>query len=244
MFNWITSPQLPDTIDTQAFRSVAGQGPVLSINAINDRTHNMKLIPWEDILEVFPNAVYLLDASGIVLPARNSSSKRISPKSIKLQPDVVLQVVSSQDIPPRSTVPENIEKIEKSVKGVDSLTSTSLSTSFDYQQQLSRPSTSSVRGSSEIHAIAQGRLSSSSTTSHPEKTSGTTVTATAEDSDWSPFQANNASAFAASSSVPVAASVEQLNMLRQEMIHRMELLSAEQEERMHILLKACQRPGR
>ncbi|KAF9089930.1 hypothetical protein BGX29_008478 [Mortierella sp. GBA35] len=70
MFNWLTSPVLPDEIEAQAFRSISC-GPILHINSINDRTNRMKLVPWEDILEVFPNAVYLRDANGIVMPARD-----------------------------------------------------------------------------------------------------------------------------------------------------------------------------
>jgi len=256
MFNWIKSPQLPDTIETQSFRAVSGHGPILKINSLNDRTHSCKLIPWEDILEVFPNAVYIMNASGIVMPARDSAHRRITPKSIRLQPDVVLQVVSGQDLPPASTIPENIEKIEKlPVTGsgistlADSLASTSLSSSTasatvsQRQRQQSRSSISSAsttRASTESHAPSQTRLSSSSRTSNPEKISTSSAT---KDADWSPFQANNPSTFEVpSTSTP--ATVDQLEILRQELTHRMELLSAEQEERLQILLRACQRPGR
>ncbi|KAF9120340.1 hypothetical protein BGW39_011487, partial [Mortierella sp. 14UC] len=76
MFNWIKSPTLPDTIEAQAFRSISSENsPVLKINTINDRTNRMKLVPWEDILEIFPDAIYLRDANGIVMPARDHNQK-------------------------------------------------------------------------------------------------------------------------------------------------------------------------
>ncbi|KAF8985803.1 hypothetical protein BGZ46_001771 [Entomortierella lignicola] len=206
MFGWLNSPQLPDTVDTQVFRSISG-GPTLRINALNDRTNRVKVIPWEDILEVFPNAIYLRDANGIVMPARDSSMKR------QLQADVVLEVVSSQDPPPKTTRPENIEKTK----------------------DLTPNTTSTIPHSTTGHQTKSERSSLSTTAS-----STLTGLAQEDESDWSPFQANSTSNPAQSSS-PDQKSLE---LLRQEMIHRMELLSAEQEERLNTILNACRRPNR
>ncbi|KAF8939233.1 hypothetical protein EDD21DRAFT_441291 [Dissophora ornata] len=222
MFNWINSPQLPDKIETQAFQSISG-GPTLRINAIKDRTHKMKLIPWEDILEVFPNAIYLRDANGIVMPARDVASKRITPRSIKLQADVVLEVVSSQDIPPTSTRPANITKIEDLTSESSAVPS---STSPINRRSAEQDITLGVRTSTLTAA------STTAATSNHHQQQGN------DDSDWSPFQANS------SSSPGLNTSSEQNEVLRQEMIHRLELMSAEQEERLDIILKACQRPTR
>lgn len=76
MFNWLNSPQLPDKTETQSFQSISG-GPILNIEALNDRTNKMQLIPWEDLLEIFPNAIYVRDKDGIVMPARDRSHKRL-----------------------------------------------------------------------------------------------------------------------------------------------------------------------
>lgn len=76
MFNWLNSPQLPDKTETQSFQSISG-GPILNIEALNDRTNKMQLIPWEDLLEIFPNAIYVRDKDGIVMPARDKSHRRL-----------------------------------------------------------------------------------------------------------------------------------------------------------------------
>ncbi|KAF9350694.1 hypothetical protein BGX26_011187 [Mortierella sp. AD094] len=213
MFSWLSSPQLPDTIETQAFRSISG-GPTVRINVINDRIHRMKVVPWEDILEVFPNAIYLRDANGIVMPARDTTMKRISPRSIKLQADVVLEVVSSQDPPPATARPENITMTE----GLAS-------------------ETSSVRHSADEH---QSKSASARNTISTTTSSMANGLAQEDESDWSPFQANSVSIPA----LPSSSSSDQKNydLLRQEMIHRMELLTAEQEERLSVILSACRKP--
>ncbi|KAF9993700.1 hypothetical protein BGZ80_001750 [Entomortierella chlamydospora] len=107
MFSWLYSLKLPDTIETQAFRSISG-GLTVRIDVIHDQAHGMNLVPWDDILEIFPNAIYLRDANGIVMPARDFGKKRISPRSIELQAGVVLGVVSSYDPPPTIARPEDI----------------------------------------------------------------------------------------------------------------------------------------
>ncbi|KAF9112729.1 hypothetical protein BGX27_002904 [Mortierella sp. AM989] len=203
MFSWLNSPQLPDTIETQAFRSISG-GPTVRINVINDRPHRLKLVPWEDILEVFPNAIYIRDANGIVLPARDVKMKRINPRSIKSQADVVLEVVSSQDPPPTSSRPDDVTMIKDPTR---------LST--DEHQSVS----TSARNSVCTTASLTGGLSQEN------------------DSEWSPFQANSVSN-------PVSSLSDKTNydLLRQEMIHRMELLTAEQEERLDAILSASRRP--
>ncbi|KAG9068370.1 hypothetical protein KI688_010638 [Linnemannia hyalina] len=163
MFNWIKSPTLPDTIETQAFRSISG-GPILRINTLNDRTHRMKLVPWEDILELFPNAIYLRDANGIVMPARDNSSKRISPKSIKLQADVVLEVVSTHDEPPTSARPEIITSTAEDDPVIQSMAGTGItggrtstssvprgSTDFDLARSASSARNSSGRNTQTTH---------------------------------------------------------------------------------------------
>ncbi|KAG0351815.1 hypothetical protein BGZ54_003080 [Gamsiella multidivaricata] len=183
----------------------------------------MKLVPWEDILEVFPNAIYLRDANGIVMPARNNTFKRITPRSIKLQSDVVLEVVSAQDIPPASTRPANITKTEDLAKESSLLPAVTGSSSAD-------------RWSSEQEA-RNARISTSTTESNRGITGSSQQHQQHDEaeSDWSPFQANSAS---------TSTSSAQTELLRQEMIHRMELLSAEQEERLDIVLKAYRRPTR
>ncbi|KAG0325161.1 hypothetical protein BGZ99_001002 [Dissophora globulifera] len=242
MFSWLNSPQLPDTIETQAFRSIAG-GPTLRIGAINDRTHKMKLIPWEDILEVFPTAIYLRDANGIVMPARDGSSKRITPRSIKLQADVVLEVVSNEDIPPKSTRPDNIT-ITKDLppEHSESALSTSpinrRSTDHTAAAAAQRTSTSTT---GSVHQTRKS-VSSSSTAEIAAATAAKTPQLENDESDWLPFQANSAPPLAIpSDTVPS----EQVEILRQEIVHRLELFSAEQEERLSIIIRACQnRPTR
>ncbi|KAG0071748.1 hypothetical protein BGZ89_009622 [Linnemannia elongata] len=298
MFSWITSPTLPDKIETQAFRSISG-GPILRINTLNDRTHRMKLVPWEDILELFPNAIYLRDANGIVMPARDSSSKRLSPKSFKLQPDVVLEVVSSLDEPPTSARPETIstttteddDSVIQSLAGTGitgGRTSTSSvprgSTDFNLAQSTSSARTSSIRASSEsapythTHTPKQSsesaRNQAQDATPRPPRLAATTSSNKDDDEDdWSPFQANSAVTFPTPQTLtvpgpstsmhtrpqaPLSATradegrglaqhgiMTPTDILRQEMIHRLELLSAEQEERLNLILTACRnRPSR
>ncbi|KAK5816954.1 hypothetical protein F5H01DRAFT_342115 [Linnemannia elongata] len=298
MFSWITSPTLPDKIETQAFRSISG-GPILRINTLNDRTHRMKLVPWEDILELFPNAIYLRDANGIVMPARDSSSKRLSPKSFKLQPDVVLEVVSSHDEPPTSARPETIstttteddDSVVQPLAGTGitgGRTSTSSvprgSTDFNLAQSTSSARTSSIRASSEsaphthTHTPKQSsesaRNQAQDATPRPPRLAATTSSSKDDDEDdWSPFQANSAATFPTPQTLtvpgpstsmhtrpqaPLSATrtdegrglgqhgiMTPTDILRQEMIHRLELLSAEQEERLNLILTACRnRPSR
>ncbi|KAF9297971.1 hypothetical protein BGZ88_008437 [Linnemannia elongata] len=298
MFSWITSPTLPDKIETQAFRSISG-GPILRINTLNDRTHRMKLVPWEDILELFPNAIYLRDANGIVMPARDSSSKRLSPKSFKLQPDVVLEVVSSYDEPPTSARPETIstttteddDSVVQSLAGTGitgGRTSTSSvprgSTDFNLAQSTSSARTSNIRASSEsaphthTHTPKQSseseRNQAQDATPRPPRLAATTSSSKDDDEDdWSPFQANSVATFPTQQTLtvpgpstsihtrpqaPLSATrtdegrglgqhgiMTPTDILRQEMIHRLELLSAEQEERLNLILTACRnRPSR
>ncbi|KAK3836445.1 MAG: hypothetical protein JOS17DRAFT_771959 [Linnemannia elongata] len=294
MFNWIKSPTLPDTIETQAFRSFSG-GPILRINTLNDRTHRMKLVPWEDILELFPNAIYLRDANGIVMPARDSSSKRISPKSIKLQADVVLEVVSTHDQPPTSARPETITTTSEEGSVIQSLAGTGItggrtsissvprgSTDYDPPRSASSARTS-IRASSESaqahnHTPKQSsefaRIQAQDATPRPTIPAATTSNEDDDDDDWSPFQANSAATFPAPQTLtipggpststharpqaPLSAThidegrglgqhgiMTPTDILRQEMIHRLELLSAEQEERLNLILTACRnRPTR
>ncbi|KAF8948396.1 hypothetical protein BGZ47_005169 [Haplosporangium gracile] len=301
MFNWIKSPTLPDTIETQAFRSISG-GPILRINTLNDRTHRMKLVPWEDILEIFPNAIYLRDANGIVMPARDYRSKRISPKSIKLQPDVVLEVVSTHDEPPTSDRPENItitddDHIQQStpstgITGGRTSTSSMPRGSTDLESRSISSARSSIRASSEsAHADAHTpKHSSESTRKQSQEATPrapTTVAAATtagnnddDEDDWSPFQANSTATFSAPQTLtipgpssttsqttrphahaqaPLSTTTNAIreggssqqgimasnDILRQEIVHRLELLSAEQEERLNLILTACRnRPHR
>ncbi|KAF9144516.1 hypothetical protein BG015_000081 [Linnemannia schmuckeri] len=302
MFNWIKSPTLPDTIETQAFRSISG-GPIFRINTLNDRTHRMKLVPWEDILEIFPNAIYLRDANGIVMPARDHLSKRISPKSIKLQADVVLEVVSSHDLPPTSARPENItttndDHIQQSppstgITGGRTSASSVSRGSTDFEPRSISSATSSIRASSEsahAHTHTPKYSSESARKQSQEATpralssvAAATTTATNNDDDeddWSPFQANSAATFSAPQTLAIPEPTSTTthttrphthaqaplstttnvgrdegldqhgimasnDILRQEMIHRLELLSAEQEERLNLILTACRnRPHR
>ncbi|KAF9321940.1 hypothetical protein BG003_009258 [Podila horticola] len=217
MFNWLNSPQLPDKTETQSFQSISG-GPILNIEALNDRTNKMQLIPWEDLLEIFPNAIYVRDKDGIVMPARDRSHKRIIPRSIKLRPDEVLQVVSSEDAPPKST---------RSVLEP-------LSTS-DATEKLPSSSTSAApRGSASIRRSTESNARTSTSSA------GHAHIAKDDDDEWSDFQTN-------SSPVPpgpkTPAGLNAESTLRQEIIHRFELLSAEQEERLQITLRTCQKPN-
>ncbi|KAG0378728.1 hypothetical protein BGX24_002960 [Mortierella sp. AD032] len=296
MFNWIKSPTLPDTIETQAFRSISSaDSPILKVSTINDRTNRMKLVPWEDILEIFPDAIYLRDADGIVMPARDHNQKRISPKSIKLQPDVVLEVISTQDIPPTSARPENITKTEDLEQQASTATTATTgitggvtggvtrgsgstprssmtrgSTDIDPSHHTSsRSRSSSVRASSEIAYTHTPKASSESARRQSRDatpTAATTKTTSAnnsnddyEEDDWSPFQANSAATFSVHTHALAGSTTSDARvllghhgittndntLLRQELIHRLELLSAEQEERLDIILKACRaRPPR
>ncbi|KAG0272315.1 hypothetical protein BGZ95_011946 [Linnemannia exigua] len=283
MFNWIKSPTLPDTIETQAFRSISSaDSPILKISTINDRTNRMKLIPWEDILEIFPDAIYLRDANGIVMPARDHNQTRISPKSIKLQPDVVLEVVSTHDIPPTSALPENIIKTEDLKQQPSTATTTTGITGGVTGGSGSTPRPSMTRGSTDIdpshHTSSRSRSSSfrasseiAPKASRKQSHDATPTAATArtnngnnddddDDEDgWSPFQANSAATFSARAHALAGFTTTDAHilaghhgtttndntLLRQEMIHRLELLSAEQEERLNIILKACRaRPPR
>ncbi|KAG0292412.1 hypothetical protein BGZ96_004159 [Linnemannia gamsii] len=289
MFSWITSPKLPDTVETQAFRSISG-GPTLRISTINDRTHGMNLVPWEDILEIFPNAIYLRDANGIVMPARDSSQKRITPKSIKLQADVILEVVSSQDEPPTSARPEIITTTDEDdgnatqsppPTGITGGRASSSSfprgpTDLDTHRSTTS-SRSSIRASSEsahAHTHTSKRSSESARKQSQEATPKARTTETPapapagkddDEDDWSPYQANSAANFLAHQTLTISGSsstghthtyspstvnvgAEELgqqgiiasnDILRQEMIHRLELLSAEQEERLNLILAAC-----
>ncbi|KAF9146663.1 hypothetical protein BGX30_011855 [Mortierella sp. GBA39] len=295
MFNWIKSPTLPDTIETQAFRSISG-GPILRINTLNDRTHRMKLVPWEDILELFPNAIYLRDANGIVMPARDNSSKRISPKSIKLQADVVLEVVSTRDEPPTSARPEIITSTAEDDSVTQSMAGTGItggrastssvpqgSTDFDLARSASS-ARSSIRASSEsAHAhtytpkqsLESAQNQAQDATPRPPIAAATTShkDENGDEDDWSPFQANSAATFPAPQTFTIpgpstlthtrpqapllAIHIDEgrvlgqhgimtpTDILRQEMVHRLELLSAEQEERLNLILTACRnRPPR
>ncbi|KAF9919729.1 hypothetical protein FBU30_010611 [Linnemannia zychae] len=268
MFSWIKSPELPDTIETQAFRSISG-GPILRINTINDRTHRMKLVPWEDILEVFPNAIYLRDANGIVMPARDNMLKRITPKSIKLQPDVVLEVVSTQDVPPRNARPENIATpTDDNSNNTNNANELSVSTiprrssehPLDHYYHPHLPTTaspqSSIRASSESKHSSKKSTESVRKHSHESAASHSNNHGQEEDDDWAPFQANSSSGPSSSThtikpelvdSGSLLAGLTGISneLLRQEIIHRFELLSAEQEERLNVILQACRtRPPR
>ncbi|KAF9380931.1 hypothetical protein CPB97_008068 [Podila verticillata] len=214
MFNWLNSPQLPDKTETQSFQSISG-GPILNIEALNDRTNKMQLIPWEDLLEIFPNAIYVRDKDGIVMPARDKSHRRIIPRSIKLHPNEVLQVVSSQDAPPKS----NRSIFEP------------LSTS-NVVEMLSSPTSSATRAS-EGHVIRRSTESNARTS-----TSSTRNTKKDDNDEWSDFQTN--SSLPGTTHQPHAGSSE--SILRQEIIHRFELLSAEQEERLQITIRTCHKP--
>ncbi|KAG0363449.1 hypothetical protein BG005_000083 [Podila minutissima] len=223
MFNWLNSPQLPDKTETQSFQAISG-GPILNIEALNDRTNKMQLIPWEDLLEIFPNAIYVRDKDGIVMPARDRSHKRIIPRSIKLRPDEVLQVVSSEDAPPKSTrsVLEPLSTIDATEKHSSSATSTS-----------------AVRGSTE-RGTAKIRKSTESSNARTSTSSTRHANTTKDDDDeWSDFQTNSSPIPPRPN--PAGLSVE--STLRQEIIHRFELLSAEQEERLQITLRTCQKPS-
>ncbi|KAF9175651.1 hypothetical protein BGX20_002619 [Mortierella sp. AD010] len=210
MFSWFYSLKLPDTIETQAFRSISG-GPTIRIDAIHDQAHGMNLVPWEDILEIFPNAIYLRDTNGIVMPARDFGKKRISPRSIELQAGVVLEVVSSQDPPPTTIRPEDITI----VKGVVSGAPSTWHSTIEHQSK-----------------SANARDSASATASPI-----TNGLAQEDESDWSPFQAN----IVPIPVPPSSLSSDQRNyeLFRQEMIHRMDLLTAEQEERLRVILSEC-----
>ncbi|KAF9428597.1 hypothetical protein BGZ94_001808 [Podila epigama] len=209
MFNWIKSPQLPEKDEVQAFQSIAG-GPIYKIGALKDRTNNLQLIPWEDLLEIFPNAVYVRDKDGIVTPARDIQFQRIVPRSIKLRADEVLQVVSSTDPPPKSAV-SNMEPL-KSTDTITDYPKGSLAGSSSSPPTFTSSIPSSIttphtpppnRGSSEGRRVSSstgyrgstdsGRRFSShtqhthahhDTSSHQQHSDG------AED-EWSDFQANN-----------------------------------------------------
>ncbi|KAF9325910.1 hypothetical protein BG006_010630 [Podila minutissima] len=217
MFNWLNSPQLPDKTETQSFQAISG-GPILNIEALNDRTNKMQLIPWEDLLEIFPNAIYVRDKDGIVMPARDRSHKRIIPRSIKLRPDEVLQVISSEDAPPKSTTSifEPLSKIDATEKHPSSATSARGST---------ERGTANIRRSTESNT-----RTSTSSTRHANTTK--------DDDEWSDFQTNSSPIPPRSN--PAGLSVE--STLRQEIIHRFELFSAEQEERLQITLRTYQKP--
>ncbi|KAF9544917.1 hypothetical protein EC957_011542 [Mortierella hygrophila] len=293
MFNWIKSPTLPDTIETQAFRSISG-GPIFRINTLNDRTHRMKLVPWEDILELFPKAIYLRDANGIVMPARDNSSKRISPKSIKLQADVVLEVVSTHDEPPTSARPEIITSTTEvdsviqpmaatGITGGRTSTSSVPRGSTDLDLTRSAPSArSSIRASSEsVHAHTytpkqspeSARNQAQGATPRPPIPAAITSHKDEDEDDWSPFQANSAATFPAPQTFTIPGPstlthtrqqaplltthidegkglgkhgiMTPTDILRQEIVHRLEFLAAEQEERLNLILTACRnRPSR
>ncbi|KAG0037798.1 hypothetical protein BGZ82_001805 [Podila clonocystis] len=216
MFNWLNSPQLPDKTETQSFQSISG-GPILKVGALNDRTNKMQLIPWEDLLEIFPNAIYVRDKDGIVMPARDRSHKRIIPRSLKLRPDEVLQVVSSEDTPPKSTR-SLLEPLRTS----------------DATENPSSTTSAASRGSASIRRSTESNTRTS--TSSTRRTNAAKV----EDDEWSDFQTNS-SVIPPESKAPARLNAE--STLRQEIIHRFELLSAEQEERLQITIRTCQKPN-
>ncbi|KAG0086706.1 hypothetical protein BGZ93_011358 [Podila epicladia] len=222
MFNWLNSPQLPDKTETQSFQAISG-GPILNIEALKDRTNKMQLIPWEDLLEIFPNAIYVRDKDGIVMPARDRSHKRIIPRSIKLRPDEVLQVVSSEDAPLKST--RSVLEPLSTSNATEKLPSPTTSTTTARRSTERGPA--SVRRSIESNA-----RTSTSSTRHANTTKD-------EDDEWSDFQTNSAPIPPRPN--PTGLSAE--STLRQEIIHWFELLSAEQEERLQIIIRTCQKPN-
>jgi hypothetical protein len=223
---------------------------------------------------------------------------RISPKSFKLQADVVLEVVSAHDEPPISARPENIITPDEDddsaiqtppttgITGGRTSTSSFPRRSTDLDSCRSTTSSrSSIRASSESahththththtpkHSSESARKQSQEATPRA-RTTGTAAAAGKDDDedDWSPFQANSAANFPASQTptIPGSSSTRHTHtyvsskvnadagglgqhgimasneILRQEMIHRLELLSAEQEERLNLILTACRsRPPR
>lgn len=219
---------------------------------------------------------------------------RISPKSIKLQPDVVLEVVSTHDQPPTSSRPENITTTAEDDSVIQSLAGTGItggrastssvprgSTDFDPPRSATSARTS-IRASSEsAHAHTHTPKQSSESarnqaqdaTPRPSVPAATTSNNDDDEDDWSPFQANSAATFPAPQTLTIpgpstlahtrsqaplsAAHIDEgrglgqhgimtpTDILRQEMIHRLELLSAEQEERLNLILTACRsRPPR
>ncbi|ORZ12052.1 hypothetical protein BCR41DRAFT_103729 [Lobosporangium transversale] len=144
--------------------------------------------------------------------------------------DVVLEVVSTQDPPPTSSRPQNITKttdiIDSQSAGKDVATSLS----------------SQVNDHATESQYAQTRTSTSSTVASDRRSSDKIQQQQKDEDqlDWTPFQANTLP-FQKNTSTLLS---EQSQLIRQEVIHWMQLLSAEQEERLEVMLKALRRPAR
>ncbi|KAK5817001.1 hypothetical protein F5H01DRAFT_189764 [Linnemannia elongata] len=81
----------------QSFR----RGPtdrILQVEALYHPELRQHIVFWDDILEVFPSAISVLNSSIVISRARDDSFRFIEPRCIRHQPGKVLQVVFAEDL--------------------------------------------------------------------------------------------------------------------------------------------------